>query len=56
MADWTVGRRVVRVDGSDKGIIIQASGQFKVKWDSGKTSHFNSSKPANVRLEQRDSE
>lgn len=49
--DWTVGRRVTRPDGKDRGRIVEAGDRIKVKWDSGRTSYFQRGKQSNVLLD-----
>jgi hypothetical protein len=53
---WTIGRRVLRPDGTDAGAIVEAGDQIKVKWDSGRTSYFQRGKESNVLLEGPDPE
>jgi hypothetical protein len=50
-ATWRVGARVVRDDGDERGTIVEADGEIKVKWDNGRTSYYRRRIPVNVRLE-----
>ena len=45
---WSVGKRVLRPDGTDTGAIVEVAGRIKVKWDSGRTSYFQFGKTANL--------
>ena len=49
-AEWKVGQRVARMDRDERGTIIEADGQIKVKWENGQTSYFDRDKPSNVTL------
>ena len=51
-AGWRIGQRVYRKESEERGTIIAANGQIKVKWDGGRTSYFRRDKPANVHLEE----
>jgi hypothetical protein len=51
-AAWRIGRRVYRKHSEERGIIVAANGQIKVKWDSGRTSYFRRDKRANLHLEK----
>lgn len=51
---WRVGQRVQRKNSAELGIVAEADGQIKVKWDSGSTSYFRHGKEANVQLEPKD--
>jgi hypothetical protein len=48
--NWRVGVRVTRDGGEDSGTIVEANGEIKVKWDSGRTSYYRRKVPANIRL------
>jgi hypothetical protein len=52
-ASWRTGRRVSQVidDTQEVGTILAANGEIKVKWDSGRTSYYRRSVPANLRLQ-----
>ena len=47
---WQAGRRVSRKDTGELGIIVEANGKIKVRWDGGRTSYFRRNMPGNVRL------
>lgn len=46
--EFHVGDRVSRKDGSERGTVIEADGQTKVKWDGGRTSYFRHNSRADV--------
>jgi hypothetical protein len=43
------GQRVSRKTTDELGTIVEADGEIKVKWDSGRTSYFRRGQAANVR-------
>jgi hypothetical protein len=49
---WRTGQRVSREDSNELGTIVEADGDIKVKWDSGRTSYFRRDAPSNVKLEE----
>ncbi|MGE9008167.1 hypothetical protein ACO2JO_06270 [Leptospira interrogans] len=50
MTDLQVGQRVAREDSGEQGTIVEADGEIKVKWDSGRTSYYRRKKPAKIEL------
>ena len=51
---WRQGKRVSRDVGHENrefGTVVEADGKIKVKWDSGRTSYYQRSVPANLKLE-----
>jgi hypothetical protein len=46
---WRVGVRVSRGDGSASGTIIEADGELKIRWDSGRTSYYRRKVPTDIR-------
>lgn len=44
------GQRVSRIDSEELGTVVEADGEIKVKWDSGRTSYFHRGERVNVRL------
>lgn len=48
--DLQIGRRVVRGNSAERGIVVEATEQeIKVKWDRGATSYFRRGAQGNVR-------
>ena len=47
------GQRVSHKSTNELGVVIEADGEVKVKWEGGRTSYFRRNKPANVRLVER---
>lgn len=51
LPNWKVGKRVVRPDGSDHGVIVEVTDQIKVRWDAGRTNYFKFHETGNVQLD-----
>ena len=49
-ATLQAGQRVSRKTTGELGMVIEADGEVKVKWDRGGTSYFRRNKSADVRL------
>ena len=47
---WRVGQRVRREDSLQEGVIVEANGYIKVKWDNGQTSYYDRDKASNVKI------
>ena len=45
-------QRVCRKTTDELGTVVEADGEIKVKWDSGRTSYFRRGQVANVRLKK----
>ena len=50
MTELQVGQRVARDDSGEMGTIVEADSEFKVKWDSGRTSYHRRKRPAKIQL------
>jgi hypothetical protein len=50
ITDLQVGQRVARDDVGDIGTIVEADGEIKVKWDSGRTSYHRRKSRAKIQL------
>jgi hypothetical protein len=49
--EWRTGQRVARLrDHDEHGTVVEADGEIKVKWDSGRTSYFRRNRPSNVQI------
>ena len=44
------GQRVSRKDSDELGTVLEAKSPIKVKWDGGRTSYFDLSRPSDLRL------
>jgi hypothetical protein len=53
-AELRIGQRVSRKDTGELGTVVEADGEVKVKWDSGRTSYFRRRQEANVRVVKSD--
>ena len=49
-AELRTGQRVSRKDTGELGTVVEADGEVKVKWDSGRTSYYRRKKPAKIEL------
>ena len=52
VATMRAGQRVCRKTTDELGTVVEADGEIKVKWDSGRTSYFRRDQVANVRLKE----